>query len=209
MPPRTDVILFLDTECTGSDKKTEDIVQIAVVALGAPSWAEVGFFNHPIVPSEAGWNRMMSNDIVREMHEKSGLMRWLRQAKANYPERATPEAVDDMLIKWLNKEFGTDTSHIPYGGHGVNHFDRPFIDRQLPRFSKRITYKALDVGSVQWHAQLAGRTDWPVQNEDEKHDALADARFHAREFRFALTVLSPWENGVRRVGPWEGRPKPQ
>lgn len=199
MPPRSDLVLFLDLEATGSDNTVDEIVQIGVVALAAPSWAEVAAFDHCVLPSDAGWTRMMENDVVREMHEKSGLLSWLRQAKANFPELATPAVVENNLIEWLIEVGGPDTSHIPYGGNGVSHYDRPFIKRQMPRFNRRITYWALDVGPARRMAEMAGRTDWPKQDEAKQHDAIEDARFHAREFRFALQLLKP-NRHVR--GPW-------
>lgn len=201
MAPRKDLVLILDLETTGAKKADplEQIVQVGVVALRAPSWEVDSEFDRVILPDDAGWERMMSNDVVREMHEKSGLLPQLRQAKAAYADIATASAVDDALVFFIKRAAGNDTSHIPYGGSGVSHFDRAFIERQLPRLDQRITYWSLDVGVARRMAAIAGRTDWPVQDDAEKHDALNDARFHAREFRFALSCLAP--EGAPR--PWE------
>jgi oligoribonuclease (3'-5' exoribonuclease) len=188
MPPRSDVVLFLDLETTGANKHREEIVQVGAVVLRAPDWAETSHFEHVVLPSEEAYGRMVATPVVREMHEKTGLMERINELRASYPEIASPAVVDDLMINWINETCGTDTSHVPYGGSGVSHYDRPFIERQLPRFNRRITYWALDVAPVRRIALMAGRKDWPVMSEGN-HDALADARFHAREFRFALRIL--------------------
>jgi oligoribonuclease (3'-5' exoribonuclease) len=187
MPPRSDFVLFLDLETTGADKHNEEIVQVGAVALRAPDWVETSSLNQVVIPSDAAYKSMMDTPVVREMHQATGLLDRIDVARlVGYP---TPAVVDQLLIEWVNETFGNDTSHIPYGGSGVSHYDRPFIERQLPRFNKRITYWALDVAPVRRIALMAGRKDWPVMSGGN-HDALADARFHAQEFRFALRILA-------------------
>jgi oligoribonuclease (3'-5' exoribonuclease) len=110
------------------------------------------------------------------MHVKNGLLNDLDYG-------FTRDEVDRDIAAWLPS--GTD--HIPFGGSGVLHFDRKFIDKYLPRLGKRITYWAYDVGPIR---RTASRVGYPWLSQDAKtHRALDDARFHAEEFRYATQAF--------------------
>ena len=95
------------------------------------------------------------------------------------------------ILTWLKEFVGTDTTHIPYGGSGVLHFDRRFIDYFMPTFSKRVTHWAYDVGVLRRtfikagvkYADMSGKT----------HRALDDARVHAEEWRYYQKVIGGLE----------------
>lgn len=193
MPPRTDFVLFLDLEATGS-KDEDEIVEVGIVLLETQKWQEVASYTHVVEPTQAGYQRMMDSDKVRGMHEESGLLDDIIHYKMNLPGLATIGAIDTDVVEFLNKVIGKNTTHIPYGGSGVSWYDRKFIKRDMPKFDKRITHFALDVGPPKRMWKLA-HVPWLVSEEaDKTHRALEDARFHADEFRFVLRDLQEgWE----------------
>jgi oligoribonuclease (3'-5' exoribonuclease) len=165
----------LDTETTGNESEDE-LIEIGLVMLDVPSLHQLGEFTVVVQPSKAGYERMMAKDVVREMHEKNGL---LADVQGGYGVH--PDVADAQIMRWLD-QFAEPRSHIPYGGSGVAHFDRQYIAKFLPRLNKRITYWALDVGSVRRIFALQGASTASI--EAKTHRALDDAKVHADELRF-------------------------
>ena len=187
MPPRTDLVMFLDLECTGSGD-SEEIVEVGIVLLETGDWQEVGFYTHVVEPSEDAYQRMMVTDVVREMHLNSGLLADIDHYRNNLSGLATVQMIDIDVKEWLEKFVGKDTTHIPYGGSGVSWYDRKFIKRDMPLLNRHITYWALEVGSAERMFKLAG-VPWYDGVNKKAHRALDDARFHADEFRYVLNQL--------------------
>jgi oligoribonuclease (3'-5' exoribonuclease) len=192
--PREDLILFLDLEATGSGDD-EDIVEIGCSLLAGPDWHEVSSFTSPVAPRSEKWKHQV--EVVVEMHKASGLYdvidRDLRQRVSQLP---LPDELDPMLCEWLKANSGKDrTSHIPLGGSGVEHYDRKFLKRDLPKFNKRLTYYPIDIGSTQRVFGYAG-VPWAPAFEMKTHRALDDARAHAEEFRWTLDFLRRCQSGA-------------
>lgn len=180
MAPRTDLILFLDTETTGVEVPQDEIIEIGLSLVSTEAgYPEVDSFTSIIIPKDSAWERMMKNDVVRKMHQSNGLLDELTKPD-NYVFSLSD--VERDVIAWLDTHLNGDTTHIPYGGSGVLHFDRRFIDYFMPRFSKRLSHWAFDVGVMRRMFIKAGA---PYASIDAKtHRALDDARVHAEEFRW-------------------------
>lgn len=185
--PRTDLILVLDGEMTGNESDDE-LIEIGVVALAEPDWREVSYFQSIIKPTPYALGRLLSHTVVRPMLEGNGLIGDLALDRGT-----TPEDADQSLIDWLKPLTPSKykTTHIPYGGSGVTWFDRKYIDKALPRFSKRITYRAFDTSVMRSTYELAG-VPWTPAYESKTHRALDDARAHAEELRYVAKTLSDW-----------------
>lgn len=173
--PATNLALILDTETTGNAPDSE-LIEVGMVMLDVPSLTELGEFTIVIEPSPEQFSAMMEKDVVRKMHEVNGLLADLLAHKG-----VSPDEADALINKWLD-QFTTERTHIPYGGSGVSHFDRQYINRQLPRLARRITYWALDVGAVRRIFALQGASTHSI--EAKTHRALDDAKVHAEELRF-------------------------
>ncbi len=180
--PRTDMILFLDLETTGSEVEHDEIVEIGATLISVPDLTEISSYTAVVNPSDQAWERMLDNDVVFNMHYGNGLLLDITDGT-----RAPVDYYDRKMTEWLNDN-AHGSEHVPFGGSGVLHFDRPFINKFMPRLAKRITYWAYDVGPVRRTYELFGGKGWPSPS-DKTHRALADARFHAEEFRFARYVL--------------------
>ena len=173
--PVSNLALILDTETTGN-KPDSELIEIGMVMLDVPSLVELGEFTIVIEPSPEQFSTMMANPIVSEMHKVNGLVDDLIAKKG-----VAPKVADSLINKWLD-QFTQERTHIPYGGSGVAHFDRQYINRQLPRLGWRITYWALDVGSVRRIFALQGAATASI--EAKTHRALDDAKVHAEELRY-------------------------
>lgn len=173
--PLSNLALILDTETTGNEPDS-DLIEIGMVMLDVPSLSELGHYNIIIEPSPEQFSAMMNKRVVREMHEKNGLIADLTAGKGVHADIA-----DSLINNWLN-QFAEDRTHIPYGGSGVAHFDRQYITRQLPILNKRITYWALDVGSVRRIFALQGASTASI--DAKTHRAIDDAQVHAAELRW-------------------------
>lgn len=173
--PQMSLALILDTETTGNRPDSE-LIEIGMVMLDVPSLNELGRLSVVIEPSPEQFDVMMRNDTVRKMHEHNGLIEDLRAGKGVHCD-----AADAIINKWLD-QYAEPRTHIPYGGSGVSHFDRQYINRDLPRLGGRITYWALDVGSVRRIFSLQGASTHSI--DAKTHRALDDALVHADELRF-------------------------
>jgi oligoribonuclease len=190
MPPREDVILFLDLETTGVDESKDEIIEIGLSLVetteGFPEKAALSIV---VQPGGLAFSRMMANKVVREMHEANGLLDVIGAGSA-WRDIAT---VDDTAVRWLDVVAGNDGSegreptHIPLGGSGVLHFDRKFIRKYMPKLDKRLTYWAHDVGVLRRSFIQAGAPY--ASMEGKTHRALDDARVHADEFRWYQTFI--------------------
>lgn len=187
MPPRTDIQLWLDLECTGAQDEDE-IVEIGLVLTDSETLSEIDTYSHLVVPSTAGWARMEATAAVMTMHRKSGLYDDLARVRELRSSEYNIESVDDEVIEWLRSFTGTNSTHIPLGGSGVSHYDRKYIRRDMPKLDKRLTYWAYDVGSTRRQFQLFG-VPWYSAPSDKEHRALSDARRHLDELRYVGEVL--------------------
>ncbi len=184
MPPRRDLLLYLDLETTGNED-ADEIIEVGAVMLDAQTLKELGDFSEMAFPSKDALKRLLDNDVVREMHFKSGLSADLSGCTQKLSE------VEEKFIAWMKTFTGNNSSHIMWGGSGVLHFDAKYLNRDMPKVMKRLTYFALDVGVVRRTFQLFGAETMPyVDATDKKHRALDDARLHADELRFYRKQLS-------------------
>jgi oligoribonuclease len=196
MAPREDLIVFLDLETTGTDEEKDDIIEIGMVMLDAtkPDYPEIGGFSRVIMPDDQAYLRMLDKRVVREMHEANGLLAEIVKVREAYQGGTnwadfedgvmmyTMSQVHSNALTWLETFKKGNDSHIPLGGSGVLHFDRRFLDAQMTRLSRQLTYWAYDVGVLRRAWQKAGM---PVFSQEAKtHRALDDARVHADEWRF-------------------------
>lgn len=186
MAPRADLAVFMDFEMTGN-KEDDEIIEAGCSMRETQGWTEVGYYSHVVIPSTESWDRMMeTNEVVRSMHQKNGLIDDIINASAV----STIENIDRDMEQWLDIYLKGDTTHIAAGGSGLSHFDRPYMKRFLPRFNKRLTFYAYDSGDHRRSFRLSGRP-WILNstNDLKTHRALDDARQHAEEWRYVLACL--------------------
>lgn len=195
MPPRDDLILFLDLETTGTDEKKDDIIEVGLSLLDATKddYPEIGNYSQVINPRDSAFLRMMDTKVVREMHEANGLLSEILRLRTDGQTTDaesrffSPGAAELDILTWLKIYVGSDRSHIPLGGSGVLHFDRRFIKEWFPAFDNRLTHWAYDVGVLRRTFQKAGVKY--ASMDAKTHRALDDARVHAEEWRWYQGII--------------------
>lgn len=183
MAPRTDLVMFLDLEATGSGDD-EDIVEIGLSLVETESLTEVDSFSALVEPREEKWLGMQQ--VVVDMHTKSGLFADIEKIREYPSSRHEPAEVDKEIEGWLKGIIGTNTTHIPPGGSGICHYDRKFLKRDLPLLNAHLGHWHYDVGTAERMFRFVGLA-WPKPQKN--HRALDDARWHASEFRYILHSL--------------------
>lgn len=123
---------------------------------------------------ETYWPLM--DPFVVDMHTKNGLLADCAKSAVHAQD------ADAQLVAWIKKY--TSGDHIPLAGSGVSHFDRKYIQKDLPRFDKYLSYWAYDVGVLRRSLKLFGVDISSMDTTDDKsHRALQDIRAHIEEFR--------------------------
>lgn len=164
MPPRNDAILWIDLETSGSSDD-QAIVEIGAVLTDAtPHFKELSRFS-VLVDYQGMWE----NEIVANMHDKSGLSADLNDGFGVQ----NIKVAEAMMIDWIESVIGKSTTHIPWGGAGVGHFDSKFIRRDMPKLSKKITWWVYDTNVLRRFNKLIFDMDAP-RPRDKTHRALDD-----------------------------------
>lgn len=173
-------MLWLDLETTGSSAEADDIIEVGAI-LTTADLEVVDDFEELVRPSDAALGRMMRNAVVREMHEANGLLADVLRDDAL--EARPAGFVGFEMTEWL-KGNGAKEGKVVLAGSGVGHFDRKFIDRQMPKLSKYLRYWCIDIGVIRRASEMWGGPRPEVNHNDAKtHRALQDAYCHLEEAR--------------------------
>lgn len=169
-------MLWLDLETTGSDSEYDEIIEIGAF-LTDPNLEVVGDpFEIVVRPTPFAFDRMMNNDVVREMHLANGLYNDCAVAEDTIGD------AEDKMIRWLIAyDVNRGESRVILSGSGVSHFDRRFIHRQMPEAERFMVHWPIDVGVVRRFLDLSGVLPDDQRPPDKKHRALDDARLHLEE----------------------------
>jgi oligoribonuclease len=176
-------LLWLDLETTGSSKTEDDIIEVGCALTTPDLETIVDTFTDVASPSDYAYLRLMSNDDVHDMHESNGLLEILQNTHMLHGI----EYVEIQLIDWLRTNEVKD-HEIMLCGSGVSHFDRRFLERDMPTFEKMLMYPNIDVGVIRRAAYLfAGIKNDP--SDLKNHRALDDALLHLEEGRYWKKVF--------------------
>lgn len=124
-------------------------------------------------------------DIVREMHEKSGLTEEARRSTVS-----TREA-EDLLMEYVSS-YVKDPRSAPLCGNSIA-TDRGFLARDMPRLDAYLHYRMIDVSSIKelcrrWYP----RVYFGQPAKGLAHRALADIRESIRELEYyRRTIFVP------------------
>jgi oligoribonuclease len=124
-------------------------------------------------------------DIVREMHDKSGLTEEVRRSVVTVPE------AEDMIMEYVTR-YVPDPRSAPLCGNSIA-TDRGFLARDMPRLDNHLHYRMIDVSSIKelcrrWYP----RVYFGQPTKGLAHRALADIRESIRELEYyRRTVFVP------------------
>jgi oligoribonuclease len=124
-------------------------------------------------------------DVVREMHDKSGLTEEVRASTVTV--REAEDMIMDYLIQYL-----PDPRGAPLCGNSIA-TDRGFLARDMPRLDNHLHYRMIDVSSVKelcrrWFT----RAYYGQPAKGLAHRALADIKESIRELEYyRRTIFVP------------------
>jgi oligoribonuclease len=126
-------------------------------------------------------------DIVREMHEKSGLTDAVRASTVSLAE------AEDMVMSYVTK-YVKEPRTAPLCGNSIA-TDRSFLIRDMPRFDAYLHYRMIDVSSIkELCRRWFPRAYFGQPAKGLAHRALADIQESIREldyYRRAVFVPPP------------------
>lgn len=165
-------LVWIDLEMTGLDPETDAILEIAAIVTDGRLDEVAEGPDLVIHADEAALQGMV--DVVREMHESSGLTEAVRRSKTTVRE-AERRVLD--FVRAYVPEPGT----APLAGNSV-HADRAFLRRHMPDLASWLHYRNVDVSTLK---ELVRRWYPGVELPDKgsAHRALADIRESIEELR--------------------------
>lgn len=168
---QTPTYLAIDIETTGLSPVTDHLIEIAVLVLGA-DLTELAHATH-IVDVDPDEVIAAMSPYVRDMHTRNGLIADIRAGGG------TPLAAIDQQFEGL---CGAFPARPILCGSSV-HFDRRFIERDLPTLHKRLSHQHLDATTAILLAPQI-RTEY-----SSEHRALTDIRASAAVLRSARALM--------------------
>lgn len=190
MAENTGHLVWIDCEMTGLDLGKDKLIEVAVLVTDSELTVLDPGLDLVISADDAALDGM--DDVVAEMHAKSGLTEAVRATTLTVAE------AEQQLLAYI-KRFVPDRRTAPLCGNSIG-TDRGFLARDMPELDDHLHYRMVDVSSVK---ELARR--WfprvyfaqPVKGL--AHRALADIIESVRElayYRRTLFVPLPGPSSV-------------
>ena len=166
-------LIWMDLEMTGLDPARDAIVEIAMVVTEMNDYAALAECEFVIHQSEDVLSG--SPEVVRDMHERSGLYTRVRASKMDLAQ------AEGDLLDVLGKHCRVREGIL--AGNSIWQ-DRRFLAAYLPAFEHYLHYRQVDVTTLKLLARTwfgeAGRFDKPGKT----HTALADVHASIEELKF-------------------------
>lgn len=170
-----DLLVWVDCEMTGLDLGHDALIEVAALVTD-PDLNVLGEGVDLVIHADESVLGGMV-EIVREMHDKSGLTDAVRASAVTLTE------AEDMIMSYV-------TAHVPEPrtaplcGNSIA-TDRGFLARDMPRFDSYLHYRMIDVSSIKelcrrWYP----RTYFGQPAKGLAHRALADIRESIRELEY-------------------------
>jgi oligoribonuclease len=166
-------LVWVDCEMTGLDTERDALVEIAVLITDA-QLNVIGEGVDKVI-------RCDMNDVVRNMHQESGLL-------SEIPNGCTLEEADQAIYDYLSR-YEVAPGKSPLAGNSV-YMDRMFIARDLPKLNSFLHYRTIDVSTIK---ELARRwypkTYFAAPAKEGNHRALGDIRDSIDELDYYRSTI--------------------
>ena len=175
-----DVLAWMDLEMTGLDPSRHVIVEIAT--LVTDDELEIVAEGPDLVIHQPEESLAAMDEVVREMHERSGLLAQIRESTVSLDDAGAA------TLEFL-KEHLPAAGTVPLCGNSIG-TDRRFLARWLPDIENYLHYRSVDVSTVK---ELARR--WypdaleAAPRKAGGHRALDDIRESIAELRHYRSAL--------------------
>jgi oligoribonuclease len=178
-------LVWIDCEMTGLDLARDKLIEVAVLVTDSELNVLDPGLDLIIAADDADLDGM--DDVVKEMHAKSGLTEEVRASS-----RTLAEAEQELLA--YVKRFVPARRTAPLCGNSIG-TDRGFLARDMPELDDHLHYRMVDVSSVKELARRwFPRVYFAQPAKGLAHRALADIIESVRElayYRRTLFVPAP------------------
>jgi oligoribonuclease len=180
-----DLLVWVDCEMTGLDLGKDRLIEVAALVTD-PDLNLLGDGVDVVIHAdEVALGSMIQ--VVREMHDKSGLTDAARLATVTVGE------AEDMIMSYVTT-YVKEPRTAPLCGNSIA-TDRGFLARDMPRLDSHLHYRMIDVSSIKeltrrWYP----RTYYGQPLKGLAHRALADIKESIREldyYRHTVFVPGP------------------
>jgi oligoribonuclease len=176
----TDRLVWIDCEMTGLDLRRDALIEIAVLVTDGDLRVLGEGVDLVIHADDAALAGMP--DVVREMHERSGLTEAVRASTVTLAE-AEQQALDYV------RRFVPDPRTAPLAGNSIA-TDRAFLARDMPALDGHLHYRMVDVSSVkELCRRWFPRVFYAKPEKGLAHRALADIMESIRELEYYRRTL--------------------
>ncbi|MAL06920.1 MAG: hypothetical protein CMH36_08855 [Microbacterium sp.] len=167
----SEILLWADSETDGLHDDC-DLLELAVIVTDT-ELNELESFATVVKPTAAALRRISTDDVLRAMHTKSGLLADLHAIGDLAPTTADVETrLLEIIGRW--KAAGVTTFQI--AGGGVSHFDQHHFATWMPAFSAELYYRPVDISQfAEVYRRATGDRTFD-KRERKAHRADADIR---------------------------------
>ena len=178
-----DLLVWIDCEMTGLDLGKDALIEVAALVTG-PDLNVLGEGIDLVIHADDAALDAMP-EVVREMHEKSGLTEEVRRSTVTMAE------AEAAVLAYI-KEFVPNPRSAPLCGNSIA-TDRGFLARDMPTLDDFLHYRMIDVSSIKELARRwYPRVYFGQPQKGLAHRALADIRESIRELEYyRRTVFVP------------------
>ena len=177
-------LVWIDCEMTGLDLGSDALIEVAALVTDFDLNVLGEGVDLIVKPPAEALDQM--NDFVREMHEKSGLLRMLDSG-------ISLDEAEERVLGYV-REHCPDGSRPPLAGNTVA-TDRAFLARDMPKLEGFLHYRNVDVSSIkELSRRWFPRAYFQAPPKRGNHRALADIQESIEELRYyreAVFVPSP------------------
>ncbi len=171
----SDRLVWIDCEMTGLDLDRDVLVEIAALVTDGELNVLGEGVDVVIHAADDALDAMI--DVVREMHERSGLTEAVRASTVTVAE------AEQLVLDYVRK-YVPQPRTVPLAGNSVA-TDRAFLARHMPALDAHLHYRMVDVSSVKelcrrWYP----RVFFAKPEKGLAHRALADIHESLRELRY-------------------------
>jgi oligoribonuclease len=176
----TDRLVWIDCEMTGLDLGRDALIEIAVLVTNGDLTVLGEGVDVVIHADEIALAGMP--DVVREMHERSGLTDAVRASPVTVAE------AEKLALDYIRQHV-PDPRTAPLAGNSIA-TDRAFLARDMPALDGYLHYRMVDVSSVKelcrrWYP----RVFYAKPDKGLAHRALADIMESIRELEYYRRTL--------------------
>ncbi|WP_081788339.1 oligoribonuclease [Candidatus Blastococcus massiliensis] len=178
-------LVWIDCEMTGLDIVKDKLIEVAVLITDSELNVLDPGLDLIIGADDAALDGM--DDVVQEMHRKSGLTEEVRASTLTVAE------AEQQILAYV-KRFAPERRSAPLCGNSIA-TDRGFLARDMPELDDHLHYRMVDVSSVKELARRwFPRVYFAQPAKGLAHRALADIIESVRElayYRRTLFVPAP------------------